>query len=104
MSSNSSKHWSADRTADLAAVAVLLTVAVIAGLTFRDYGMGWDDYTHAEYGDLLLSLYGSGFRDTRALAFVNLYMYGGGFDMLAALLAKIAPVAAFDTRLVAGAA
>jgi hypothetical protein len=103
-SSNSSKHWSADRTADLAAIAVLLTVAVIAGLTFRDYGMGWDDYTHAEYGDLLLSLYGSGFRDTRALSFVNLYMYGGGFDMLAALLAKISPFELFETRRLAGAA
>src|SRR5262249_16933910 len=80
---------SGDRTADLAAVAILVAVGVIAALTFRDYGLGWDDYTHAEYGDLLLSLYGSGFRDTRALSFVNLYMYGGGFDMLAALLAKI---------------
>jgi len=104
MSPNSSKHWSADRAADLAAVAVLLAVAAIAGLTFRDYGLGWDDYTHAEYGDLLLSLYGSGFRDTRALSFVNLYMYGGGFDMLAALLAKILPFDLFETRRLAGAA
>jgi hypothetical protein len=104
MSPNSFKHWSADRTADLAAIVVLLAVAAIAGLTFRDYGLGWDDYTHAEYGDLLLSLYGSGFRDTRAFSFVNLYMYGGGFDMLAALLAKILPFALFETRRLAGAA
>ena len=104
MSSNSSKHWSADRAVDLAAIAVLLAVAVIAGLTFRDYGLGWDDYTHAEYGNLLLSLYGSGFRDTRALSFVNLYMYGGGFDMIAALLAKILPFDLFETRRLAGAA
>jgi Dolichyl-phosphate-mannose-protein mannosyltransferase len=101
---NSSKHWSTDRTADLAAIVVLIAVAAIAALTFRDYGLGWDDYTHAEYGDLLLSLYGSGFRDTRALSFVNLYMYGGGFDMLAALLAKVSPFALFETRRLAGAA
>src|SRR5205807_10344530 len=44
------------------------------------------------------------FRDTRALSFVNLYMYGGGFDMLAALLAKILPFALFETRRLAGAA
>lgn len=100
---NSSKHWSADRTADLAAIAVLSIVAVIAALTFRDYGLGWDDYTHSEYGDLLLSLYGSGFRDTRALSFVNLYYYGGGFDMFAALLAKILPFDLFETRRLAGA-
>ncbi|MBV8752477.1 MAG: glycosyltransferase family 39 protein [Hyphomicrobiales bacterium] len=104
MSANSSKYWSVDRAADLAAVAVLASVAVVAALTFRDYGLGWDDYTHAEYGDLLLSLYGSGFRDTRALSFVNLYMYGGGFDMLAALLAKILPFDLFETRRLAGAA
>ena len=103
MSPNSSKHWSADRTADLAAVVVLLTIAAIGALTFRDYGMGWDDYTHAQYGDLLLSLYGSGFRDTRALSFVNLYMYGGGFDMFAALLAKVLPFDLFETRRLAGA-
>lgn len=103
MSANSSKYWSVGRAADLAAIAVLATVAVIAALTFRDYGLGWDDYTHAEYGDLLLSLYGSGFRDTRALSFVNLYMYGGGFDMVAALLAKISPFDLFETRRLAGA-
>ena len=70
-------------------MAVLAVVAVIAGLTFRDYGLGWDDYTHSQYGDLLLSFYGSGLLPTRrALTFVNLYEYGGGFDMAAALAAK----------------
>src|SRR5262249_24819224 len=102
MRSPSSKIWSADRATDLASIAVLAIVAVVAALTFRDYGLGWDDYTHAEYGNLLLSLYGSGFTDTRALSFVNLYMYGGGFDMLAALLAKILPFDLFETRRLAG--
>ncbi len=68
------------------------------GITFRDYGLGWDDYTHSQYGDLLLKLYGSGFADTRALSFVNLYKYGGGFDMAAALAAKVLPFGLFETR------
>ncbi len=88
---------------DRLAVAVLVAVAGIALMTFRDYGLGWDDYTHSEYGELLLALYGSGFTDRRALSFVNLYMYGGGFDMLAALAAKVAPFTLFETRRLVGA-
>src|SRR5271154_603252 len=94
---------SVERTCDDLAVLVLAVVAVVAGLTFRDYGLGWDDYTHAEYADLLLRMYGSGFRDTGALSFANLYMYGGGFDMAAALLHKIIPLELFETRRLLGA-
>jgi hypothetical protein len=88
---------------DRLAVAVLVAMAGAALVTFRDYGLGWDDYTHSEYGDLLLALYGSGFADRRALSFVNLYMYGGGFDMGAALAAKVAPFTLFETRRLIGA-
>jgi dolichyl-phosphate-mannose-protein mannosyltransferase len=84
--------------ADLCAIVILVVIAIVALATFRDYGLGWDDYTHAQYGDLLLALYGSGFTDRRALSFVNLYMYGGGFDMLAGLAAKILPFELFETR------
>ncbi len=91
-------------TADRIAVLLLAALAVVAGLTFRDYGLGWDDYTHSQYGDLLLKLYGSGFADTRALSFVNLYKYGGGFDMAAALAAKVLPFGLFETRRLVGAA
>lgn len=92
-----------ERLVDMAAIAVLMAVAVIAAFTFRDYGLGWDDYTHAQYGQMLLDFYGSGFSDKRALSFVNLYMYGGGFDMAAALLAKALPFDLFETRRLAGA-
>jgi hypothetical protein len=88
---------------DRLAVAVLVAVAGVALMTFRDYGLGWDDYTHSEYGELLVALYGSGFADRRALSFVNLYMYGGGFDLLAALAAKLAPFTLFETRRLVGA-
>ncbi len=83
------------RWLDATAAGVLLLTAAVAIATFRDYGLGWDDYTHSQYGQLLLSLYGSGFADKRALSFVNLYMYGGGFDILATLSAKILPFGLF---------
>jgi hypothetical protein len=95
---------SVERSCDDFAVVVLAAITLVAGLTFRDYGLGWDDYTHAEYADLLLRMYGSGFRDTGALSFANLYMYGGGFDMVAALLHKIIPLELFETRRLLGAA
>ena len=93
----------ADRWFDAAAVALLILVALVAALSFRDYGLGWDDYTHSEYGALLLRLYNSGFADRRALSFVNLYAYGGGFDMFAALAAKVLPFDLFETRRLCGA-
>ena len=94
---------SVEKTCDDLAFLVLGVVAIVAGLTFRDYGLGWDDYTHAEYADLLLRMYESGFKDTGALSFANLYMYGGGFDMAAALLHKVIPLELFETRRMLGA-
>src|SRR5580704_15514579 len=94
---------SAERVADALALCIVAVVAIIAAFTFRDYGLGWDDYAHAEYGGLLLNLYSSGFTDQRALSFVNLYAYGGGFDMLSALAAKVLPFDLFETRRLVGA-
>ena len=91
------------RWLDALAIGVLLLTAAVAVATFRDYGLGWDDYTHSQYGNLLVSLYRSGFADRRALSFVNLYMYGGGFDILATLAAKILPFGLFETRRLIGA-
>jgi len=95
---------SADTIADRMAIATLAAVAIVAAVTFQDYGLGWDDYTHSQYGELLLKLYGSGFSDTRALSFVNLNKYGGGFDMASALAAKLLPFDLFETRRLIGAA
>ncbi|HEY1218897.1 MAG TPA: hypothetical protein VGF03_08160, partial [Bryobacteraceae bacterium] len=80
--SGSANTFAVARRLDALAITTLVVVAVIAAFTFRDYGLGWDDYTHSQYGSLLVSLYKSGFADKRALSFVNLYMYGGGFDLL----------------------
>jgi hypothetical protein len=88
---------------DRLSLTVLTLAACVAVLVFRDYGLGWDDFAHAGYGERLVAFYGSGFRDQRALSFVNLHMYGGGFDLLAALAAKVLPLDLFEVRRLAGA-
>jgi len=101
---HSQQELTADRVFDQIAIAVLCVVGVLALLTFRDYGLSWDDYAHSEYGALLLDFYASGLRDQRALSWVNLYYYGGGFDLVAALAAKVLPLPLFETRRLIGAA
>ena len=85
------------------ACAVLLALALVALFTFKDYGLGWDDYAHSQYGEMLYSYYASGFTDQRAFSFVNLYYYGGGFDIFATVLGKILPFSLFESRRLAGA-
>jgi len=92
-----------ERVADGLAILALAAVAAVALTTFRDFGMGWDDFTQAQYGDLLVSLFGSGFADQRALHFVNLYAYGGGFDLLSSIVAGHLPFSLWETRRLCGA-
>lgn len=91
------------RWQDVCAIGSLVAVALIAAATFQDYGLGWDDWIQAQYGHLLVSLYSSGFADKRALSFINLYMYGGGFDTLATLVSNVLPFDPFATRRLVGA-
>ena len=100
----SSLELPASRIYNGLAAVVLGIVALTALLTFRHYGLSWDDYAHAEYGDLLRKFYTSGLRDRRALDWINLYYYGGGFDLAAAIAAKVLPFTLFETRRLMGAA
>lgn len=84
--------------ADRCSLLAICTAGIIATLTFRDYGLGWDDFTHSQYGDLLYKYFASGLTSQRVFSFVNLYYYGGGFDLVAAAIAKLIPVDVFDIR------
>ncbi len=83
---------------DMAALAVLALLTAAVLLTFRDYGISWDEQGQAEYGRLLLRYYASGFSDTSVFSFSNLFYYGGAFDLLATLLEKISPFGEYETR------
>ncbi|TCT02986.1 ArnT family glycosyltransferase [Aquabacter spiritensis] len=89
--------------ADRCALLAIAAAGVVALFTFGDYGLGWDDFTHSQYGDLLYRYFASGLVFQRVFSFVNLYYYGGGFDLAATLIAKWLPIDTFDGRRLLGA-
>lgn len=83
--------------------AILAVLAIVIFLTFRDYGISWDEELHVPYGQKLLAYYTSGFTDRSAFSFINLYQYGGFFDLIAAIVSKVSPFGAYETRHLLGA-
>ena len=77
----------------LVALAVLLAL-----LTFRDYGVTWDEDAHNWYGNFVLDYFLSLFSDRTALHWRDLYNYGAIFDTVAAALNRISPIGVYETR------
>lgn len=75
-----------DRIAWAWLAAALVTVLV----TFRQYGVTWDEAWHLAYGSRISQWYGSGFTDDGALTYRINYLYGGGYDLLGAIFRGIA--------------
>ncbi|WP_371348663.1 ArnT family glycosyltransferase [Ancylobacter sp. IITR112] len=82
----------------LGSLAVFAAVAVFIVLTFRDYGISNDEPVQHTYGQLLLAWYASGFTDERAFHYINLYLYGGLFDLIAAGLEPYVPLPLYEWR------
>lgn len=82
---------------DWAACILLIGLAFVASATLADYGISNDEEVQHRYGELILSYYASGFTDRSLFAYRNLYLYGGLFDVLAVLAAKLLP---FDVYLI----
>ena len=83
---------------DLATLALVLAGLGLVLCTYRDYGVTWDEDVHNWYGVFVMDYYLSGFRDTRALTWLNLYNYGAAFDMVAAFANKLSPLGTYETR------
>jgi hypothetical protein len=78
---------------------VLVAIAtILVLLTFRDYGVTWDEDVHNWYGNLVLQYYLSSFTDKTALHWRDLYNYGALFDAMAAALNRISPLGVYETR------
>src|SRR4051812_30867467 len=81
---------------DVAIVCGLAILVVLAFLTFGSYAISNDEEVQHRYGELILDYYRSGLADRGVFEFKNLYLYGGLFDIIAVLLAKIVPLDAYD--------
>ncbi len=86
------------RWMDRAAIAILGGLFVLAMIVVRDYGISNDEEVQHRYGELIVSYYASGFRDTALFTYKNLYLYGGLFDVLAVGAAKLLPFDVFVIR------
>ncbi len=84
--------------ADRLSIASLAALCILAVAVFRDYGISNDEEVQHRYGELIVDYYVSGFRDVSLFNYKNLYLYGGLFDVVAVLLAKILPFDAYLIR------
>ena len=77
---------------------IFVVLALIVLTTFRDYGISWDEQLQNTYGKLLLDYYTTGFADRSAFSYVNLFLYGGFFDLMAAVANLVSPFDEYETR------
>ena len=85
-------------------VALLLIAAALVLLTFRSYGVTWDEDMQRWYGDLCLDHYLSMIGLAKPphwlqlFSYGDLYNYGAVFDMAASTLNRFSPLGVFETR------
>jgi hypothetical protein len=81
-----------------ATMILLIVLAVIISLTFRSYGVSWDEeFSHTQGRDLL-DWYASGFHDRAVLSLTNNeYLYGGFFNGVAAFIADHLPFGTYES-------
>ena len=59
--------------------------------TYGSYAISNDEEVQQRYGELIVAYYASGFTDQSLFHFVNLYLYGGLFDVIAVLTERALP-------------
>ncbi len=82
---------------DWASAALGAVVLMLIALTFRDYGITWDETWHLTYGRHVIHWFTSGFDDDTALYYRADYLYGGAFDGLGYVARKISPLGNYET-------
>ena len=77
------------RVYDAAAVVVLVIATALLLLTWRDYGISWDEGVHSHYGEHIYQYFETRGEDDTALSYRIDYLYGGSFDFLGAAFGRL---------------
>jgi hypothetical protein len=89
---------------DRLTLALVALAALLVVLTFRSYGVTWDEDCQNWYGNLVLTYYlwlvGAGHAPHWELLFqyADMYNYGALFDLVAAIVNRFSPLGVFETR------
>jgi hypothetical protein len=85
-------------TAQKLSFAILGAMTVLVLVTFQSYGISWDEEVQNTYGLKILSLYTSFFSDRSVFSYLNLWFYGGFFDLCTAIVNQFTPFDMYATR------
>ena len=77
---------------DLAAAGLFVALLVLVLVTYDSYAISNDEEVQQRYGELIVSYYASGYSDRALFHYVNLYLYGGLFDIVAVLTERALPM------------
>lgn len=83
---------------DMATAALLAALVLVALFTYKDYAISNDEGVQHRYGELIIAYFASGFEDQRLFHFLNLYLYGGLFDIVAVGLSHVVSIDPYDLR------
>ncbi len=94
------RRWAADsrRLWLIASWLGLAFLLLLIALFSRDAGLSYDEEAQRTYGNLILQWYRSGFENTRATKYADLWLYGGLFDLIAQWITEYSPIDVFETR------
>jgi len=76
----------------------LVALALLVLLTYRHYGITWDESFHFEYGRKVLAFFQSGFRDRSCNAFADARFYGPLVDFICVGITQLTPGSTFEIK------
>ena len=80
-----------------AMLGLIGALIIVVALTFRDYGMSWDEPHSASNGTFYLSWFTSGFSDHRVIDSDVQRLYGSFFNFISTIARRISPLEPWET-------